>query len=73
VYAWFLRHRLPRVPVPLAAGDPDVSLDLQGVFTTVYDRAGYDYSLRYDELVQPPLREADVTWLRGILQGRRGS
>ena len=34
-----------RSPIPLTDGDPDVSLDLQTVFTTTYDRAGYDYAL----------------------------
>ncbi|MCS7187216.1 MAG: DUF4058 family protein, partial [Armatimonadota bacterium] len=47
VYAWTLRDRMPTIPIPLLRGDPDVDLDLQRVFNTVYERAGYDYSLDY--------------------------
>jgi hypothetical protein len=45
VYAWDLRHPLPTIPVPLAGGDADLSLDLQACLTMVYDRAAYAYSL----------------------------
>ncbi|MBI3268879.1 MAG: DUF4058 family protein [Planctomycetes bacterium] len=66
-YAWSLRDRLPTIPIPLAAGDPDVLLDLQAVFDAVYDHAGYDYSLDYAGLVRPPLSEGDAVWVRGLL------
>src|SRR5947209_11372037 len=36
-----LHNRLPPVPVPLAAPDPSVSLDLQAVLHRVYDAADY--------------------------------
>ena len=67
VYAWSLRHRLPQLPIPLAGDDPDVTLDLQSVFTTVYDRAGYDYSLNYAHPVAPTLSDADAAWVREVL------
>lgn len=66
VYPWTLRRRLPTIPIPLVAPDPDVPLDLQAVFTTVYDRAGYDYSLDYRRPVDPPLAEADTAWAAEI-------
>jgi hypothetical protein len=69
VYPWTLRDRLPTIPVPLADGDPDVSLDLQGAFTTTYDRAGYDYALDYRLPVEPSLEAAAADWARSILQG----
>ncbi len=68
VYPWTLRHRLPTIPIPLADDDPDTPLDLQAVFTTVYDRAGYDYGLDYRRPVDPPLAEADSAWAQAILQ-----
>jgi len=71
VYAWTLRHRLPTIPVPLAADDPDVMLDLQAVFDTVYERAGYDYSLDYHRPVEPPLSDADAAWVRELLEEER--
>ncbi len=34
VYSWTLDRPLPPIPIPLTDGDPDVTLDLQTVFTT---------------------------------------
>jgi uncharacterized protein DUF4058 len=72
-YVWSLRQPLPSIPIPLANGDPDVTLDLQAVFTSAYDRAGYDYSLDYRRLVEPPLGEADAGWVQEILAKREAS
>jgi hypothetical protein len=69
VYGWPLEHRLPVIPIPLAVGDPDVSLDLQTAFDTVYDRAGYDYSIDYAMDVSPPLSAPRKQWVAGILSG----
>jgi hypothetical protein len=71
VYAWPLRHRLPKIPIPLANGDPDVEIDLQEVFNAVYDRAGYDYSLDYSRPVEPALNDSDATWAASILKERK--
>ena len=68
VYAWTLERPLPRIPIPLLADDPDVWLDLQSVFTTTYDRAGYDYALHYDRAVEPPLDAHRLEWVRQRLQ-----
>ncbi len=70
IYAWPLPHRLPRISVPLAEGDDDVALDLQAAATAVYDRAGYDYSLRYDQPLNPPLTDAATRWCQDILKQR---
>ena len=67
VYAWSLRRPLPPVPIPLAGADPDVTLDLQAMFTTMYDRAGYDYSLNYRQALVPPLSDADQAWAQQLL------
>jgi hypothetical protein len=58
-----LRERLPPVPIPLAAPDPDVSLDLQGVLHRVYDGADYGKYI-YGETPQPPLSTEDAAWAR---------
>jgi len=70
VYAWSLRQPMPPIPVPLAGNDPDAKLDLQAVFTTVYDAAGYDYSLNYSGEPLPPLSEADAGWARSLLPSK---
>jgi hypothetical protein len=66
---WYctLREPLPVIPVPLAGSDPDVALDLQAVFTGVYDRAGYDYSLDYRRQPEPPLSTAEAEWAQQLL------
>jgi hypothetical protein len=69
VYAWHLRQPLPAVPIPLAADDDEVTLDLQAVFDRVYDDFGYDYALDYRQPAQPPLSEADAKWAEAILLG----
>lgn len=72
VYAWTLRDRLPTIPLPLASDDPDVSIDLEEVFTSTYDRAGYDYSLDYRRPIRPALPEHDASWLAEIMAARPG-
>lgn len=67
-YAWPLRAKLPVIPVPLKAGDPDVSLDLQEAFTRTYDRGGYDYALDYRQDVVPRLSANDREWVSGLLR-----
>ncbi len=67
IYAWTLRDRLPAIAVPLKRGDPEASLDLQSVFTTVYARARYDLSINYRAPLAPPLDEADVAWARELI------
>ena len=64
VYGWRLLNRLPVIPIPLAGSDPDVKLDLQQAFTLVYDRAGYDYALDYQQAVTPPLTEVEARRLK---------
>ena len=63
VYEWSVRDPLPVVPVPLADDDPDAPLDLQAVFTEVYQEARYDLELPYDRELNPSLRRKDATWV----------
>lgn len=64
VYEWSIRQAIPAIHIPLAGGDPDVHIDLQQSFTTVFDRGGYRHSLRYREPLELPVREMDLTWLQ---------
>jgi len=71
VYAWSLRQPLPIIPIPLKGDDPDVPLDLQKVFTTVYDRARYDLTVDYSARLSPPLSKSEAAWAKRLRAGKR--
>lgn len=61
-----LRERLPVIPIPLAASDPDIPLDLQALLDRTYDAAGYGKYI-YGERPEPPLSPADEEWARQFI------
>ena len=64
-----LRERLPRIPVPLLAPDPDVPLDLQAAFDACFNLVGYERLLNY--AAPPPgpaLPEPDLQWVAALLR-----
>lgn len=63
VFHWTLRQSLPTISIPLKKDEPEVPLDLQAVFTTVFDRARYQLSLNYTAKLTVPLIEADEKWI----------
>jgi hypothetical protein len=63
-----LNMRLPVVPVPLLAEDPDVDLDLQLALNTVYDALNYDLSVDYTRPPEVPLEEEAARWAVEHLQ-----
>lgn len=58
-----LDMRLPVVPVPLLAGDPDVALDLQLALDTIYDALNYDLSVDYTRPPEVPLEGEAAAWV----------
>ena len=66
-YVWPLMHALPTIAIPLLRGDADVPLDLQQVFTAVYDRAAYSRSLNYGAELDPGLPPETQEWLKRAL------
>jgi hypothetical protein len=68
-----LSQRLPAVPVPLLAGDPDVLLDLQQALTNIYDLLGYDLAIDYRKPPEVPFSPEEAEWAAGILEGLRGA
>lgn len=67
LYPRRLADRLPRIPIPLAAGDRDVRLDLQAVLELAYDRGAYRDQLRYDRPCSPPLQPPEEAWAKELL------
>lgn len=69
---WGIRlpQRLPVIPIPLEAGDPDGRLDLQTALNTAHDRAGYD--LRVDSRMEPaPALDTELSaWADQLLKSK---
>jgi len=68
LYPTAVRSRLPRIKVPLAEGDSDVTLDLQAVLAKTYEAGSYRERLRYDEPCIPALSVSDQHWADELLQ-----
>ncbi len=68
VWSWGWREPLPTIPIPLKGRDEWVTLNLQEVFTTVYERGGYRYLLDYNRPVEPPLSEDEQSWVQERLK-----
>jgi hypothetical protein len=64
-----LRDRLPAIPVPLRAPDPDARLDLQEMLHRLYDTAGYEDYI-YTGAPEPPLTPEDATWAQAFVPPR---
>jgi hypothetical protein len=62
-----LRERLPIVPIPVRASDPDARLDLQDALHRVYDAARYKYYI-YTEMPDPPLSPDDAAWAQPLME-----
>jgi hypothetical protein len=72
VYAWSIRHPLPKIPIPLLEPDPDILLDVPALFTLAYDRGRYARSLDYTKPLDLPLAPNDRAWAENLARGRPG-
>ena len=64
VYHWNVRNRLPVLPVPLRAPDPDIHADLQHAFGEAFRRGRYDRMIKYQASPPPPSFDpADADWV----------
>lgn len=71
VYLIQLRDRLPRVRIPLKAGEPDVALDLQLAVNAAYNIGPYELRLNYNRPPEPPLDAQDTKWAIQLLEQQR--
>ena len=63
-----LWNRLPVLPVPLLAPDPDVALDHSAAVASVYERGAYVQQIDYHQDPPPPsLPNAQAEWLAELL------
>lgn len=67
-----VQEKLPVIAIPLRTGVPDIPLDLGAVFTSIYDKAGYDLSLDYSQPPPPPIfDDATRSWIDTLLKAYR--
>jgi len=62
-----LEAPLPKVPVPLLGGDPDVELDIGLAFRTIYDLFEYDRDIDYSKAPTVPLSPEQTDWVNNRL------
>jgi hypothetical protein len=68
VYLFTIRDPIPDIPIPLQPGDAEPSVALNRLVHDVYDRAGYDLTLDYQQAPPPPqIRAQDVQWMQQLL------
>jgi hypothetical protein len=66
-----LADPLPTIPIPLLPEDADIPLDLQAVFTAVYDQLRLDLAVRYGLPPDGPLSPEESAWVQTILSQPR--
>jgi hypothetical protein len=67
-YLFSVRNPVPDVPIPLQPGEAEPGLPLNQVLHELYDRAGYDLAVNYQQPPQPPLSEQDARWMAQLLR-----
>ena len=67
LYPFGVRQRIPTFPLPLLPDDTEPKVDLGSLIKQVYERAGYDLVIDYNQPPVPPLRDADADWARDLL------
>lgn len=70
VFAWSVRRALPTIPIPLSHPDPDIRLDLAGVFAATFRRGRYERSIDYGLPLNLALATEDRAWAESIAQAQ---
>ena len=68
VWPVHFQQPLPSVPIPLVKPDPDVSLSLQPLIETIYQRFRYGETIDYTLPLTPPLTPEETAWLKQQLR-----
>jgi hypothetical protein len=67
-YPRWLRERLPRIRIPLANGDRDVTLNVQAAVAQTYEAGSYRDRLKYGAECVPALRSEDQSWANELIR-----
>lgn len=68
VYRLPLTQRLPKLPIPLRAGDDDAVLDLQAIVDETYRKGGFEALVNYAADADPPLTGEAAAWADELLR-----
>ena len=71
VYTWSLRDPLPSIPIPLAAPDPDILLELAPPFEMAYERGFYARILKYQQSLLFLLGAEILDWVESLTKRYR--
>jgi hypothetical protein len=66
VWPAYFHVPLPALAIPLAAPDPDVTLDLQPLVASIYTRLRYGETIDYGKPLVPPPTPAEEKWLKQV-------
>ncbi len=72
LYPFSVRQPIPTFPLPLLPDDAEPVVDLNALLNTVYNQAGYDLVLRYDQPPAPPLSAEDTAWTATVMTKQSG-
>jgi Protein of unknown function (DUF4058) len=67
LYYFSVRIPIPVIPIPLLPGDVEPNLELNEILHALYERAGYELSIDYQQPPRPPLRTEDTFWAAPIV------
>ena len=67
LYPFSVRQSIPTFSLPLLPDDAEPTVDLGGLLNGVYDRAGYDLVIGYDQPPIPVLSAEESAWAAGLL------
>jgi Protein of unknown function (DUF4058) len=74
LYGFTLREAIPCFPLPLKDSEENIEVDLQNILQGLYDRAGYEYRIDYQQPVPPPaLSPENQAWIAQLLTGSASS
>lgn len=68
LYPFTIREEIPLFPLPLKSEDTPVVVELQTLFSEVYDQARFDLSIDYTREPVPALKSEDAAWADTLLR-----
>lgn len=66
-YLFSVRDPIPDFPIPLQPGEAEPRLPLNQILHDLYDQAGYDLMIDYNQPPVPPLMAAAAEWAKNLL------